>query len=388
MRRALVLVLTALAGAVAGAAGAAALRHDEPVVLPPTRGAVVTHEDVPTPREGMLLVWTPGGLPAGFADRVRDVVGGATSVVRGDTIWLRASADAEGRPVDDLADGYAIPLDAVAFECESWAPLVPLAEAGAVCNLAEGEVLLGATSARLRRLGAGATLTLEGGRVVRVAGVVADEVVGAAEVVLPAADAAAAGVRTERYVLARFAGDRARIESAIVAAAGDGAGGEARVRVRGPGETPWLRHGDAVLPPALLKEQFGEWSARRLGDGRLLLDPAWEAANLGSDELPGLGRTRCHRDLMPVLRAALEELQDRGLLPALDRAAAGCWNPRTIAGTNRPSAHAWGAAIDLAPFTSDPAAVEILERSGLTWGGRWLDPDPVHFEFVRTAKPR
>jgi hypothetical protein len=31
----------------------------------------------------------------------------------------------------------------------------------------------------------------------------------------------------------------------------------------------------------------------------------------------------------------------------------------------------------------DPRVVEIFERWGFEWGGRWLVPDPMHFEFVR-----
>ena len=35
------------------------------------------------------------------------------------------------------------------------------------------------------------------------------------------------------------------------------------VRIRGPGETPFLREGDAVLPQAIVKERFGaSWETR------------------------------------------------------------------------------------------------------------------------------
>ncbi|HVM51625.1 MAG TPA: M15 family metallopeptidase [Acidimicrobiales bacterium] len=382
MRR-LALVTALLAGTIAGAAATSALRDGEvTVVLPPATVAAIDREPVPAPRGGVLLVWTTGGLPAGMADRVAATGMGPVSAVSADTVWMTGSTDTSGRPVDVLDAGFAIPLDAVAFDCETWSPLVPLAEATAVCALGPGEALLGATSARLRRLDRGGTITLDGGRELRVAGVIADEAVGAAELVLASADAPAAGVRTERYVLVQFEGDRSAAEHEIRAAVGDMA-----VRVRGPGETPWLRHGDAVLPPSVLKVTFGEWSARRLGGGRLELDAAWMAEWLVSVDMPVLGRIRCHRDLVPVLRSALTELADRGLLETIDRTASGCWNPRTIAGGDHPSRHAWGAAVDLVPMPAAPGLVEVMERWGLTWGGRWLDPDPVHFEFVRAGKP-
>ena len=33
----------------------------------------------------------------------------------------------------------------------------------------------------------------------------------------------------------------------------------------------------------------------------------------------------------------------------------------------------------------DPRLVRIFERWGFTWGGHWLVPDGMHFEFVRFA---
>jgi hypothetical protein len=53
------------------------------------------------------------------------------------------------------------------------------------------------------------------------------------------------------------------------------------------------------------------------------------------------------------------------------------------------SHHAWGVAVDINvsrnPFGGtphqDPRIVEIFERWGFTWGGQWLVPDGMHFEF-------
>lgn len=90
---------------------------------------------------------------------------------------------------------------------------------------------------------------------------------------------------------------------------------------------------------------------------------------------------------MPALRGALGELEARQLSGPLQRGVAGCWNPRAIAGSEQPSRHAWGAAFDLVPLPTDPErlarVVEVMERWGFTWGGRWVAPDPVHFEYIR-----
>jgi hypothetical protein len=34
----------------------------------------------------------------------------------------------------------------------------------------------------------------------------------------------------------------------------------------------------------------------------------------------------------------------------------------------------------------DPRLIEIMERWGLAWGGRWIVPDGMHFEYLRDAK--
>jgi hypothetical protein len=78
----------------------------------------------------------------------------------------------------------------------------------------------------------------------------------------------------------------------------------------------------------------------------------------------------------------------------------GIYNCRPIAGTNRLSVHAFGAAVDInAKFGhywqwSKPLAgklvwqnqipqeiVEIFERHGFIWGGRWYHFDSLHFEY-------
>ena len=80
--------------------------------------------------------------------------------------------------------------------------------------------------------------------------------------------------------------------------------------------------------------------------------------------------------------------------------SAGTFNCRAIAETRRLSVHAFGAAIDIATRFSDywlwpksrggtltwrnriPAAiVEIFERYGFIWGGKWYHFDTMHFEY-------
>lgn len=81
--------------------------------------------------------------------------------------------------------------------------------------------------------------------------------------------------------------------------------------------------------------------------------------------------------------------------------SAGTYNCREIAGTTRVSAHGHGIAIDIATERSDywrwagakaggaipyrnrvpMEIVEIFERHGFIWGGKWYHYDTMHFEY-------
>jgi D-alanyl-D-alanine carboxypeptidase len=373
--------------------GAWAMLATQPLPLPPAGvEAPATPrpaQAAPAPAERVLLAWAARRLPAGLAARLR-AAPGITSVtaVRGDLVELVRSTTAERRPVDTPRKGMVLPLDAIAFDPATYPSFLPVSARAAFRRLGRGEALLGATSARLRRLGTGGRLLIGGGRWLTVAGVVDDALVGGAELALTSAGGGAAGVRTDRYLLVAYRTDRAEVERAIRERLPAGLG----PRFRGPGETPFFRNGDAVLPQAMVKERFGEF-AYRPGPGRAFTeDPIWEAANIVTARLPILGRVRCHRALMRALGGALRELQQRNLAGLVDRAGfGGCWNPRLIRVGAGISRHAWGAAVDLntrgnptgLESAQDPRLVEVMRRWGFTWGGHWLVPDPSHFEYLR-----
>ncbi|MEA2897048.1 MAG: hypothetical protein QOJ84_2663 [Bradyrhizobium sp.] len=94
--------------------------------------------------------------------------------------------------------------------------------------------------------------------------------------------------------------------------------------------------------------------------------------------------------------------------------SAGAYNCRKIAASNRISMHSYGAAIDLNPVygnywlwnkTAEGRAtwknqipydiIEIFERYGFLWGGKWYHFDTLHFEYrpeiinlARMTRPR
>ena len=360
----------------------------------PAPGAPPSSRAAP-PADRVLLVWTPGRLPEGLAGRVRRVRGvRAVTVVRGGMLGLAGSVDADGRPVDRPRPGPTIPVEAIGFEPATYPALLPDSARAAFAGLRPGEALLGATSARLRRLGPGGRLRVAPaaggrGRWLTVAGVVDDALVGAAEVALSTAGARTVGIATDRYLLLTWRGDRAAVTARLRRAV---AGSGRPVRLRGPGETPFFRAGDAVLPQAMVKERFGEFAWRKGPADGYVQDPAWQAANLATARVPILGRVRCNRALLPALAGAMGELRQRGLARLVDpQAYAGCWNPRLTRGGGGVSRHAWGAAVDInvagnptgLASAQDLRLVEVMERWGFTWGGRWLVPDPAHFEWLR-----
>jgi hypothetical protein len=126
----------------------------------------------------------------------------------------------------------------------------------------------------------------------------------------------------------------------------------------------------------------------RLVGRRVIPDPAWVAANIRTEEVPILGRITCNKIMFPQLRAALREVQERGLADKVYQTA-GCYNARFIANTTSLSNHAFGLAIDINSQQNqrgtvgqmDRTVVSIFEKWGFTWGGRWRWTDPMHFEM-------
>lgn len=133
-----------------------------------------------------------------------------------------------------------------------------------------------------------------------------------------------------------------------------------------------------------------------LEDGFIRPDPAWVSANITQAEVPVIGAVTCHRLLIPQLHAALAEVEEAGLAEEIYQYG-GCYVPRFIDRdpSNPLSMHAFGLAVDIntptnqlgTPGDMDARVVEIFERWGFTWGGRWSRPDPMHFELGRLLSP-
>jgi hypothetical protein len=383
------MALAGIVGLVAGVLGALAVQPDGERAASPVARPIPADVPLAGAVGGVLLVWTPAGLPAGLDVRWREVPGvTAVATVTGGSLDLRRSLDGDGRVVDQAPSGLAIPLDAVAVDPDRHSPFLPATALPAFRDLGPGEALLGSTSGRIRRLGAGGVLELVDGSRLTVAGVVPDEVIGAAEVVVPRSM-----LTVVRYALLAYEGDRVAVEAAVRRLVPDGT----PVRIRGPGETPFLREGDAVLPQALIKERFGEFAYARGAGTDVTQDEAWVNQNIVAARVLLLGLVRCHRSVIAALEGSMRELEERNLGFLVDPAGfGGCWVPGVIRPGDALSRHAWGVAFDLntaknptgVGSTQDRRVVDVMARWGFTSGAAWLVPDGSHFEYLRPAEPR
>lgn len=356
---------------------------------PPPPDTTEPGRTAPPQSDQVLLVWTPGVLPEGFSERVARLPGvGAVTTVRSGQAHITETRNANGEVVDRPPNGFVLPIEVIAFDQETYPDLLSRTEAAVFIEAGPGEIILGHRSAQLRDIGPGGEIQFEDGSSLTVAAVVDDVLIGAAEAALPVQHAGPLGVSDDRYLLIRYSGDRHDLEAAVRAELPHGVA----VRIRAPGETPVLRHGDAVLPQVMIKEQFGEF-AYRLGQGESFqIEPGWVENNIVTTPVPLVGNVTCHRNLIPALTGAMEELELRGLGFLVDPDGyRGCFNPRYIAGGRGISRHAWGAAIDLnvdhfpagQETAQDPRLIEVMERWGFTSGHEWLIPDPGHFEYFR-----
>lgn len=350
---------------------------------PPTARAAVAPTATPSPAAPVAepqtaIVW---GLdhPRRAARRLRKhpAVAAATPVGRG-AVLLRAGVAAGGRVVQRVKPGYAVPLDVLAVEPAGYAATLQEAQREPFRALRPGRAILSSTSARLRRLGTGGVLRLDGGRRLRVVGVVEDAVLRDAEVALAARDRRVKPLRSTVIVSLR---EPVRPRELIRRTE---RGAAARI-VGGAGPVGPAR-------PAALKVRYGEPAVGLpYGDDWIRVDPAFVRRHIVTRSMPILGSVTCHRAMIGPLRAALGELARRGLARLVNPGDyAGCYAPRRIQPRGQLSLHAWGVAIDLNasanPFMSrsrqDPRLVRTMERHGFTWGGDWpTRPDPMHFEL-------
>jgi hypothetical protein len=369
-----------------------------PVEAPPattttaaTTTAAAPSATIPPEADDWYLIWVPVQLPDGFAEGIAAIDGvRAASLVRSGNGFLVETRDGTGDPVDRAPQDYVYPVEVHAYaDLAIHAEFVPDDIAARLVALRDDTIMLGASSARIRNLGPGGTLTFQSGETVTVAGIVDDVYVGDAEVVTGRSDPDVFGEVRDRYMIVEYGGHLDTLTAEAEALT------EEAVVVR-----PWrdprvARAGDQVRSQVAFKERFGEFAIRP-GSGGFVQDPAWREANIVTESIPILGEVTCHRDFVEMLRSVMSRLEEQDLADVIDRNAyAGCYNARYIARRTDISHHSWGAAADINIFNppgrpgspTHPALLQAMYAAGLTSGHTWNNADPGHFEWFDDVPP-
>lgn len=321
-----------------------------------------------------FVVWTRSGLSPSEIAEIGSVDGvEASATVTGGLLWAIRDGD--------RALPYPVPIDAAFVDRRDFRAVAPPPiEEPVVAGWRGGLAVLSETGARLR--GPERVIATETYRYAFAQESVADEAALGFEVLIAERPRPGWG---RSFMIVRFDGSQQRLTEAV------GRIVEAPVRVHRSGQERFLRHADAVEPLMLFKERFGEFGAQPVG-GRLRIDPRWLERNIVTARVPLLGEVVCHRETVDMLRVAMDRLRSSGRSSLIDPSGfAGCFDPRFIGSDpSAPlSAHAFGAAVDINSSDNPQGGrgdmheevIEAMHEAGFTWGGRWLLPDPMHFEW-------
>jgi hypothetical protein len=96
----------------------------------------------------------------------------------------------------------------------------------------------------------------------------------------------------------------------------------------------------------------------------------------------------CNKDLIIPLANALKSIINKGLTKEL-KTWDGCFNIRTMRGSQSMSLHSWGIAVDVNAATNQlgkmptlsAAFVKCFTDAGFDWGGTWIRKDGMHFQL-------
>lgn len=367
--------------------------------------ATRTAERVTPVAVDVVTIYNSGPLKADVASRAESAARAAGATL---AFGRAASVPMTGlyrgaAPVQLPPLGFAYPMGATVLPHE----VVARTMGNDVAQyLTTDSLVMGEVSAGLRGAQAGDTvlLTASSGTTTpfRVAAVLPANRVGGAEFLMSTQAADRLGiVQLSRAVIWGFP-SRAAIDGAL--AANGLVSTSVRIRRSWDPADP-----DDTIGMAQTKAALGEFAYRVNSDGSVSQDAAWTAASLPAGRVLLNGsipvRARCHNVVEPALRAALAEIAVRGLGGTIDVTNANTYGGCHLARFNRLtpdsslgflSRHSWGMALDTntvgscqgcAPpdFATMPGgctAVQVFRKHGFAWGGNFLTPDGMHFEYV------
>lgn len=272
-------------------------------------------------------------------------------------------------------------------------------------RLGPSTLVMSSLTASLRGAEAGDTIDLvaSSGAVVRfrIGAIVDDAVTGGTELLMSLAAADRLGVRRLSRVVMWGFESRAAIDQAM--ADQDLVSTKIRLRRSWDPADP-----DNTIGMAATKAELGEFAYRVNANGSVSQSADWVASSLPGGRVvlnPSIPiRARCHNVIEPAIRAALDEIARTNPNNTINvfhaNTAGGCHVARFNRLTPDSSVgflsrHSWGMALDIntvgscqgcAPPDIDCTTVRIFRKHGFAWGGNYLTPDGMHFEWV--GEPR
>ncbi len=364
---------------------------------------------VTPPATDVVTVYDSGAL-----DQATEVAALAAARDAGGTAVIGRSASLgmprltrDGSAVQQAPPGYAFPMGTT---------VLPNLAVGRVMGrdvaavLAADTIVMGELTAGLRGAQAGDVVELIGasGAVVpfTIGAVVADEITGGTELLMSPDAADRLGINRPSRVLIWGFDSRAAIDDALVARGLI----STRIRVR----RSWDPFDpDFTLGMAQTKAELGEFAYRVNANGSLSIDADWRSEHItygaiGQSPYRLSLPTGCHDRVRISLQAAMDELIATGNAGSINyyhaNTAGGCYNPRfnrsaTNSALGSISRHTWGMAVDTNTLGScqgcappdfvtngDCDTIRIFRKHGFAWGGNFLTPDGMHFEWV--GEPR
>jgi hypothetical protein len=379
--------------------------------LPGVTGPAALPAPVPASPIGlggdMVTVFQSGTLTTAVRDRAlvaARVAGAPATTGRGFTIGLWRVIR-NGVTVKQASQaGWAFPMGVTALPGDAIGATMGRNVSG---NVGGDRVVMGATGATVAGIQAGDLLEVwnasNGISTLRVSVVADDSAVGGAEILMTTDQATNLGYTIDTRVLVYGQFERARLETALY---GQGLLTDTKVRVR--------RSWDAFDPDltigiARTKQTMGEFDYAHLDiqgntSGWVSMSATWIANYLRPRETYPTGiQARCNREIHDDLVNALDQVVAAGLAGAIDVANTnsfgGCGTGQVRFSRNGTalgsiSRHSWAMALDTNTVTNcqgcvpqlDCRVVRIFRANGFAWGGNFLTPDGMHFEWV--GEPR
>lgn len=264
--------------------------------------------------------------------------------------------------------------------------------------LERGEVALGETSAKFREAKVGDVITVLDRRSNRqdlvVGAIVPDVFTSDGDLLIGESIAQSLGVKTSPRVT--FVGVQNDVElRRALSKVGFAFGTQHRMVRSGASRDP-----DSILGIAKVKEMFGEFAYQRVGNYAIRVDLPWKQRHIVHKyTYENISLTHnCHRRVIDAIQAALTEIDKAGLSSEIDidtsNRYGGCHTGRFSRQAEKSfgivSRHSWGIAFDVNTTTNGRGVapkmncevVRIFRKHGFAWGGNFLVPDGMHFEYV------